>query len=336
MTMQSQHLTNLARLSCGALLLTSLVNGLFTQSIALASEPGKVQIAQSQPQGRLRVAVLDFDYASTGADYWWYSNPNAAQGVSDLLTTKLFQSGKYTVIERSRIAEILQEQDLAASGRIDPSTAAQIGRVLGADAVVIGSVTRFNLDEEGGSVSVFGIGASNRTRTAEVALTARIVNTTTAEIVSVAESSASADRSSGGVSISILGSGGSSANNDSELLSTAAEQAVSDLATQLASAAPQLAALPQVTPVIDATVADISGNTVIINKGSQDGFRTGMRLSIERVDREVTDPETGEVLRRVTTPIGQIELTEVDARSGVGRIISGTGFQVGDKARAVQ
>lgn len=310
--------------------------GFYSAMPLLPAVANQMRIAQSQPQPRLRIAVLDFDYASTGADYWWYSNPNAAQGVSDLLTNKLVQSGKYTLIERSRIAEILQEQNLATAGRIDPSTAAQVGRVLGADAVVIGSVTRFNLDEEGGSISILGIGGSNRTRTAEVALAARIVNTTTAEIVSVAESSASAEKGTGGVSISILGSSSTSANNDNELLSTAAEQAVSDLASKLSSAAPQLAALPQVVPVVDATVADVSGTTVIINKGSQDGFRTGMRLSIERVDREVTDPETGEVLRRVTTPIGQIELTEVDGGSGVGRIVSGSGFQVGDKARAAQ
>lgn len=313
-----------------------LFMGFYSAMPLLPAVANQMRIAQSQPQTRLRIAVLDFDYASTGADYWWYSNPNAAQGVSDLLTNKLVQSGKYTLIERSRIAEILQEQNLATAGRIDPSTAAQVGRVLGADAVVIGSVTRFNLDEEGGSISILGIGGSNRTRTAEVALAARIVNTTTAEIVSVAESSASAEKGTGGVSISILGSSSTSANNDNELLSTAAEQAVSDLASKLSSAAPQLAALPQVMPVVDATVADVSGTTVIINKGSQDGFRTGMRLSIERVDREVTDPETGEVLRRVTTPIGQIELTEVDGGSGVGRIVSGSGFQVGDKARAAQ
>lgn len=310
--------------------------GFYSALPLLPVAANEVRLAQSQPQGRMRIAVLDFDYASTGTDSWWYGNPNAAQGISNLLTNQLVQSGKYTLIERSRIAEILQEQDLAAAGRIDPNTAAQIGRVLGADAVVIGSVTRFNLDEEGGSISILGIGGSNRTRTAEVALAARIVNTTTAEIVSVAESSASAEKGSGGVSISILGSGSSSANNDSELLSTAAEQAVSELASKLADAAPQLAALPRTMPTIDATIADISGNTVIINKGSQDGFRSGMMLSIERVDREVTDPETGEVLRRVTTPIGQVELTEVDGRSGVGRIVSGSGFQVGDQARAVE
>lgn len=330
--MTSKKFNRFALLACGVPLLI----GFYSAMPLLPVTASEVQIAQSQPQPRLRIAVLDFDYASTGADYWWYSNPNAAQGVSDLLTNKLVQSGKYTLIERSRIAEILQEQNLAVAGRIDPSTAAQVGRVLGADAVVIGSVTRFNLDEEGGSISILGIGGSNRTRTAEVALTARIVNTTTAEIVSVAESSASAEKGTGGVSISILGSSSTSANNDNELLSTAAEKAVSDLASKLSSAAPQLAALPQAMPVVDATVADVSGTTVIINKGTQDGFRTGMRLSIERVEREVTDPDTGEVLRRVTTPIGQIELTEVDGGSGVGRIVSGSGFQVGDKARAAQ
>lgn len=325
----------LNRLACvsSALLLTGLYTILPMLPAASASE---ARIAQSQPQSRLRLAVLDFEYSGTGNYYWWYGNTNAAEGVSDLLTNKLVQNGRYTLIERSRIDAVLAEQNLAEAGRIDPSTAAQIGRVLGADAVVIGSITRFNLDEEGGSGSIFGFGGSSSRRTAEVQLTARIVNTTTSEIVTAAEGSGSADQSTGGFSVPIIGGGSSSANNDNELLSNAAEAAVDQLATQLVEAAPQLSALPQVTPAIDAIIADIAGNTVIINKGTQDGFRSGMTLSIERIDRTVLDPQTGEVLRTITTPIGQIELTEVDARSGVGRIVSGTGFQIGDKARAVE
>lgn len=316
----------------------SLTGPSLTGLSALAMPPAEasapVQLAQAQT--RLRVAVLDFDYASTGADSWWYANPNAAQGVSDLLTNKLVNSGRYTMIERSRIAEILAEQNLGAAGRIDASTAAQVGRLLGADAVIIGSVTRFNLDEESGGGSILGFGGNRSVRTAEVALTARIVNTTTGEIIAVADGSGTKEKGSGGVSISILGNVGSSANNDDELLSGAADLAVTQLAGKLVDSSAQLAAQPQTIPAIDAVVADVSGNTVIINKGAQDGFRTGMTLSIERVDREVLDPQTGAVLRSISSPVGQIELTEVDAGSAVGRIISGTGLRVGDKARAIQ
>jgi curli biogenesis system outer membrane secretion channel CsgG len=318
-------------LSLGTAALTSF------GAVALPIQPAfssEIQVAQAQT--KLRVAVLDFDYASTGGDYWWYGNPNAAEGVSDLLTNALVNSGRYTVIERSRVNAILAEQNLAAAGRVDPSTAAQVGRLLGADVMVIGSVTRFNLDEEGGGGSILGIGGSRSVRTAEVELTARLVNTTTGEILAVAEGSGSKEQGSTSVSISIFGSGGNSANNDNELLSGAAEIAVDQLASQLVSSSSRLAAQPQILPTVDALVADVAGNTVVINKGAQDGFRTGMTLSIERVEREVRDPQTGELLRTISTPIGQIELTEVDARSGVGRIISGTGFQTGDKAVAVQ
>lgn len=327
------QLNRFARLSYSALLLTGLYAMLPMLPVASAHE---VRIAQAQTQSRLRLAVLSFENSGTGNYYWWYGNTNAAEGVSDLLTNKLVQSGRYTMIERSRIDAVLQEQNLAQSGRIDPGTAAQIGRILGADAVVIGSITRFNLDERGGSGSVFGFGGSGRRRTAEVQLTARIVNTTTSEIVLAAEGTGSADQGSGGFSVPIIGGGSSSADNDNELLSDAAEAAVDQLTTQLIEASPQLAALPQTTLAINAVIADVTGNTVIINKGSQDGFRTGMMLSIERIDRTVIDPQTGEALRTITTPIGQIELTEVDARSGVGRIVSGTGFQVGDQARTVE
>lgn len=323
-------------ISCGTLVLTGLGVTLPLTPLLAAEEVGNsVLLAQANPT-RLRVAVLDFDFANTGLTYsiWGYASP--AQGVSYLLTNKLVENGQYTIVERSRVEEILFEQDLGQSGRIDPGTAAQIGRVLGVDAVVIGSITRFNFEQNGGSVSILGFGGGGDSRGAVVELTARLVNTTTGEIVATAQGSGSADRGGGRVSTP-FGSIGGGSRSDDEIFSDAAEQAVDELATQLTSAAPTIATSAASTlPIVDAIVADIAGGTVIINRGTSDGFRPGMVLSIERVTREVTDPATGEVIRTLTAPVGQIELTDVDARSGVGRIVSGTGFQIGDRAKVVQ
>jgi curli biogenesis system outer membrane secretion channel CsgG len=256
--------------------------------------------------------------------------------VSDLLTNKLVENGQYTLIERSRIEEILFEQDLGQSGRIDASTAAEVGRLLGADAVIIGSITRFNFEENGGDISILGFGGGGDSRGAVVELSARLVNTTTGEIIATAEGAGSADRGGGRVSTP-FGSIGGGSRSDDEIFSDAAEEAVNQLATQLAAAAPTVAtAAVSSRPAVEAIVADVAGNTVIINKGSRDGFRAGMILSIERVTREVTDPATGEVIRTVTAPVGRIELTEVDERSGVGTIVNGTGLQIGDRAIAVE
>jgi len=331
-----KHAKRTAYISCGTLLLTGFWTALPLASLVAANEvANEPLLAQANPS-RLRVAVLDFDFANTGLTYsiWGYASP--AQGVSYLLTNKLVESGQYTIVERSRVEEILFEQDLGQSGRIDPGTAAQIGRVLGVDAVVIGSITRFNFEQNGGSVSVLGFGGGGDSREAVVELTARLVNTTTGEIIATAQGSGSAGRGGGRVSTP-FGSIGGGSRSDDEIFSDAAEQAVNQLTSELTSAAPRIASAAASTlPIVDAIVADVAGGTVIINRGTSDGFRPGMVLSIERVTREVTDPATGEVIRTLTAPVGQIELTEVDARSGIGRIVSGTGFQIGDRAKAVQ
>lgn len=320
--------TTLIRLSFSALLLT----GLYAPVVVLPAA-AEVQIAQAQP--RMRIAVLDFEFASTGQTWSWWGGVAPSQGVSDLLTNKLVDGGAYTLIERSRIQAVLQEQNLALSGRIDPNTAAQVGRILGADAVVIGSVTRYNLNAGSSGVSVLGIGTNRRRNSAEVQLTARLVNTTTSEIIATAQGSGESRQGSGGVSL--LGvSVGSDNNNSDELLSNAAQTAVEQLSGELTAKASSVAALPTTVPNISALVADVSGGSVIINKGLQDGFRTGMTVSIERITREVKDPATGEVIRTMTAPVGQIELTSVDARSSEGRVISGSGMKVGDRAIAVQ
>lgn len=335
--MKLERSAQFVRLSCSALLLTGLAIPFLSVSTlpAMAGQP--LTIAQAQQ--RMRIAVLDFDFASTGittAGWGYWGDVGPAKGVSDLLTNKLVEGGSYTVIERSKVAAILAEQNLAQAGRIDPATAAQIGRILGVDAVVVGSVTRFNLQEGGTGGSILGIGGNSRRHSAEVQLTARLVNTTTAEILATAQGTGEAKQGGGGFSIGGLVTFGNDNNNTDGLLSKAAEDAVSQISTSLSAESSRLSALPPSLPSIEAIVADVAGNEVIINKGSQDGFRAGMTLSIERVVREVKDPATGAVLRTVTSPIGRIELTEVDPGSCVGRIVSGTGFRVGDRAVAAQ
>jgi curli biogenesis system outer membrane secretion channel CsgG len=213
-----------------ALLLTGMTAPVALMPHAVAD----TTIAQSAPQSRIRLAVLDFDYADTGASGYYFGGAGPAKGVSDLLTNRLVQDGTYSMIERSQIDAILREQNLGLTGRIDASTAARIGQILGVDAIVIGSITRFNVDENRSGGSFMGIGGSSSQQRAEVELTARVVDTSTAEILAAVEGRGTARQGGGGVSIAGV-SADSSNNNADALLSNAAEDAVNNLVKELAS-----------------------------------------------------------------------------------------------------
>lgn len=284
----------------------------------------------------MRVAVLDFEFGSTGSAWaYGFSRTDAAVGVNEILVNRLVQDGSFSVIERNQLQTIIDEQDLGASGRVDANTAAQIGRILGVDAVITGTVTEYNLDQQssGGTVGFFGIAASTDDTNATVKLNARMISTSTAEILVAAEGEGLASQSDS--QVLVLGTGGgSSTNNVQKLLSDATEQAVEGVLDDLVGAQEQLAALPTAVPDVSATVADVFGSEITLNKGSSNGLRPGMILSVEQVVREVLDPETGEVLRKVTQPVGQLELVEVNSRSSVGRTLSGV-FTVGDVAKPI-
>jgi len=85
---------------------------------------------------------------------------------------------------------------------------------------------------------------------------------------------------------------------------------------------------------IDGLVADAAPDgTLIINVGSDAGLKVGTVLAVKRMGRKITDPATGKVLRQVEDAIGQMTVTEVDAKSAVGKF-SGTGKpQVGDAVK---
>lgn len=61
--------------------------------------------------------------------------------VSDMLITNLARDHRVSLVERSRIGAILEEQAFQMTGAVDPAQAAEVGKLLGARGLVVGEVT---------------------------------------------------------------------------------------------------------------------------------------------------------------------------------------------------
>src|SRR5262245_35053139 len=60
--------------------------------------------------------------------------------LSEELITGLYQSRKFRVIERQLLNKVIAEQKLSLTGPIDPASAKRLGKLLGVDAIVSGTV----------------------------------------------------------------------------------------------------------------------------------------------------------------------------------------------------
>lgn len=78
------------------------------------------------------------------------------------------------------------------------------------------------------------------------------------------------------------------------------------------------------------TISSIDKKQATLNKGSEVGLKVGMLLNINRIVRQVKEPETGKTLKIVTEKVGKIRLTSVTKKYSIGEIITGTSLKVGD------
>jgi curli biogenesis system outer membrane secretion channel CsgG len=107
------------------------------------------------------------------------------EGLSDMLTTSLFNSARFIVLDRTDHRDVMAEQDLGASGRIKGETAAPIGQMEGAELLVTGSVTAFKGDTGGvmAGVGLGGVGVGGGTKNAYMAIDIKVVDAKTGRIV---------------------------------------------------------------------------------------------------------------------------------------------------------
>jgi len=300
-----------------------------------------------------RLAILDFDYATvhSSVSAIWGTNVDVGQGVSDLLLNTLVKDGSFSIIERKNLDKILAEQNFSNSDRADPSSAAKIGRLLGVDAILVGSVTQFGNETKntgvggvGAGLGKIGLGGFGQKQTkAIVGLTARVVNIDTAEILTVAEGKGESKRTSTSMSGFGGGWGGfgggrvdfGSSNFQGTIIGEAVTAAVNTMATDLLSRKGQVQVRSTPAMAVNGLVAAVAGGQLILNVGSKAGVKVGDQLSIERLTQEVKDPQSGKVIRRITTKVGIVKVSEVDADSSVADVVSGTGFKVSDIVKSI-
>jgi curli biogenesis system outer membrane secretion channel CsgG len=321
------------------------------QTSAPAATAAAAPAAPAAPQGRKkRVAIFDFDYATvqTASAAAFGTNVDVGKGITDLLVKYLVQDGTYSVIERQVLDKIMAEQNFSNSDRANPNSAAKIGQLLGVDAIIVGAVTQFGNDTKntnigggGGGFGGFGIGGFSHKKTkAIVNIDARIVNIDTAEILGVAEGHGESSRSSTG----LLGGGGNwhgwgggavdfgSSDFEQTILGEAVKASVEQLSAGLIADASKISVR---TIVVSGLVAAVDGGQIVLDVGSKAGVKVGDELSVERVTREIKDPATGQVIRRLSTPVGVVRVTDVDAISAIAAPVSGSGFKVGDAVKTV-
>lgn len=256
-----------------------------------------------------KIAVLPFDDGSI-QNRWWGEQFELGKGISDELVTALLKTGKFRLVEREQINAILQEQKIGAAGLVDPKSAAEIGRLLGVQYLVIGRVTEFSQDSQTFASGSKKGGLALVTSNARVAIDARLVDTTTAEILTSVTGKGKKETSNLGMADAKGGLLFGSKDFQKTDLGKALREAVDSVANQLAVKAydGKTIKVPLLTGLI--AYADPNRGT-FINIGKDQGVKVGMNFLVTHIIDEIKDPKTGEVLDQISEPVAEVTITEV-------------------------
>lgn len=181
------------------------------------------------------LGVAEFKNEATGV-YWW--GGGVGWELSSMLSNELANTGEFRVVERKKLQSVLNEQDLAADGRMKAGTGAKIGMVTGAEYLVLGTVTAFesNTASTGGGFSISGISIGGKKKEAYIAVDVRVVNSTTGELDYVR--SVEARAKGGGLSLGLFkgGFGGNLASENKTPAGKAIRAVIVEITDYLACA----------------------------------------------------------------------------------------------------
>lgn len=219
--------------------------------------------------------------------------------MSEMLTTALVKTARFELVERNKIDAAIREQKLGMVGVIDEATAAEMGQILGAEYMVLGSVTsaaRKRTDKFGYILVETRIGVDVR---AVHSTTGRILLSESAEGLSSGKEIRDAD---GRLIQGVL--------EDDAAFAEAARHAVEQVAAKIAG----------LSPLIGFVV--LTGDEgLTIDLGDDNGVTAGNRFVVFRLTDEILHPVTGLRLGWKKEILQEIQIDRTQKQMSTGAVI---------------
>lgn len=287
------------------------------------------------------VAVLNFDTSGLTSNWWGAFQPGVA--ISDLVTDQLVNGGKFSVVDRNKLTNVLQEHQLANNGEISPATAVASGQLIGARYLIVGNVLQFaKTSQSGGSGFGGGLpfigGASVKTERVTLRVAVRVIDALTGQILQSfpdEQSKSSTSWGTGGLGSFTGGFVGGSYSNQ-QFVSTTMGQLINTVAAEVATKLDPskfVASAPS-GPSLTGKIIAVDGQSVIINLGSVKGVTVGTFFNVVNV-RQIKDPDSGRMLSS-RQAIGKIQIISVDQDTAVGKALPGATLGAGSVGATVQ
>lgn len=241
----------------------------------------------------IRIAVVSFEDKTGKAGY------DLVRSLIDSTTDELYKTGKFTLLERDRIGTILQEQKLSMTGLIDSNTAADIGKVIGADYVLIGTILNYGesvqentlngADLSGGKFGIGGLSVNKLNLFVD--LTIRIIEVDTGKILFSSSGSDSYRKTAYGLTVVQDGEQIHLGRNlsDSTMGLKIARKALS-------KAVENLLFFPLKIKGADSRVIKLEGDSLLVARGQSHGLTLDDQFRVFGRPVLLTDPVNGESL----------------------------------------
>lgn len=309
--------TDMIRIWAAALALLAVVAP--TGEAAARDRKAKVEAAPAPPPTpaapvgpKKRVAVAKFD--ANGAFTAAYGGWDIGGGLAAQLTTALVDSGRFVVVERPDLGVVLKEQELSQTKITSAGSGPQAGQLLGAQLIVRGSVTEFDqaakgrgmnigLSGGGGLGDLVGGGLASKSTQGVVGIDVRVIDASTGQVVQsrrIEKRLVSRDTS---LQLTAKKIAFGSDQFNSTVLGQATREAIVDAVAFIEAAQNGVA--------WTGAVIDVSDNQVFLNTGGEGGVQAGDRFAVMVVQKELTDPTTGQSLGRIEANAGEIRVTDV-------------------------
>jgi curli biogenesis system outer membrane secretion channel CsgG len=293
----------------------------------LGLEPATLQAAQPvyPPFDGLkkRLAVLKFEnkVKTPIPDQSW----KIGEGLTEMLTSELFKTGRFIMVERAALADIVREQELGQTGLVRKETVAKVGELLGAQLLVAGAVTEFEAQSRGGGggVGYRGFALQLQTSSAHVAVDVRLVDSSTGQILS--SMNADAEAQTTGLGFAARTQQGVTFGSDAFQKTPLGEATREAIHKAVLFIIKEMQAVPWIGRVIQ-----VKGGDVYVNAGTNVNLKPGVKLMAFVKGEDLIDPATGLNLGSKDTLIGTVTLTEIQDRFSIGAFAGNGALKRGD------